>query len=508
MKTFAFIAGSALFSFVACTSSDQQPTPKPTGDTPIITGITPETGSWNNVIKINGSGFNTTAALNTVYFGSVQTVATTATATQLSVTVPQSVNTVSSTVAVRTNNQMATAPKPFLLSPPQLSSFTPAEGKRSATIQLKGMNFHPIPANNTVKAGTYTLQVTAATASELTIKLPEFVGQFDSEVSITVEIFGQSASTGLFKLLGPWKQVANVPGSPRKDAVSFSLGTAGYLGAGEEDPGSLAIPKPFWRYNPATNSWESIADFSYGSFGTTSPYVNMVAMTDSDKAFVGLGYDMGFQHLIMRYDPGANTWSTSTGIGNDDPAMAVEGAVAFTINGKGYVVSGRKATNELSSKVWSFNPATEQWSAKLDFPGSARWEAVGFSIGGKGHVIGGMPCAPCSNFELNDHWEYDAANDQWTQRANFPGQKRRRAIAFSVGGYGFLMGGELADETVLKDFWMYDPSARTWTKLNDFPGNAVGGATVFVIGQKAYLGTGRDASGYRSDMWEFDFSKF
>lgn len=513
MKTIVLILGSTLLALLACTTTDPPPAtptpPTPTTPTPVITSLVPETGSWNEPIKIHGTGFNTTASLNTIFFGSVMAVVTSATATELTVNVPINVNVVSSVVSVHAFSKVATAPKPFVLAPPQLSGFSPAEGKRSATIQLTGLNFHPVPANNVVKIGTYTAQVTAATATLLTIKLPDFVGNFDSHVTISVEILGQQGiAAGLFKLLGPWKQIANVPGSPRKDAVSFSIGTVGYLGAGEEDPGSMSIPKPFWRYDPSTNTWESIADFFFTSIGTTTHYTNMVSLTANNQAFVGLGYGFGFHDRIQRYDPTTNIWSQSNGIGNGDPTQAVEGPVAFMINDKGYVVAGRSSSTVISSKVWSFNPVTEQWSSKLDFPGTPRWEAAGFAIGGKGHVVGGMPCSPCSGFELTDHWEYDAATDQWTQRANFPGQKRRRALAFSAGGYGFLMGGELANESVLKDFWMYDPSTLTWTQLPDFPGNAVGGATVFVIGQKAYLGTGRDSNGYRADMWEFDVSKF
>jgi len=499
-----------------CEKTDPAPSATPTPTPPInstpaptVMSMVPESGTWSQSIKITGTGFSTTASLNAVYFGSISTQPTSATSTELTVMVPTTLEVISSKVTVLVANQTGVAPNPFVLNPPQLSSASPNAGKSSATILLQGGNFNPSPEKNKVKVGTYEVTVTAATGNELTIKLPSYVGDFDGDVSITLDILGQTAtSANPFKLLGPWRQIADAPGILRRDAVSFSIDNYGYVGAGLEDPHAISVPKPFWKYDPSNNTWESIADFSYFGYGTTEPYANLVALVANNKAYVGLGYDLGPQYRMQVYDPMANSWNQSTGIGNNDPTQAVDGSTVFMINNQGYIVSGRKSNTVVSAKVWAFDPSTGQWTGKVDFPGAARWEAAGFVADGKGHVIGGMPCTPCSGFELSDHWEYDTANDSWTQRADHPGQKRRRALGFSIGNIGFLMGGEIGNGTVLKDFWMYDPATVTWTQLHDFPGNAVASATVFVIGQKAYIGTGFDHSGYRSDMWEFDFSKF
>ncbi len=59
---------------------------------PKITSFSPLSGNIGSTVLINGEGFNTTPAMNTVYFGSVKAIVTAASATTLTVTVPVSSN--------------------------------------------------------------------------------------------------------------------------------------------------------------------------------------------------------------------------------------------------------------------------------------------------------------------------------------------------------------------------------------------------------------------------------
>ena len=63
--------------------------------------------------------------------------------------------------------------------------------------------------------------------------------------------------TGTDTMPATWTQKANFP-FIREGAVSFSIGTLGYLGTGEQ--GSV-YKKDFWEYNPSTNAWTQKADF-------------------------------------------------------------------------------------------------------------------------------------------------------------------------------------------------------------------------------------------------------
>ncbi len=181
--------------------------------------------------------------------------------------------------------------------------------------------------------------------------------------------------------------------------------------------------------------------------------------------------------------------------------------MCYSINGKGYVATGREINNRVSFKMWEFDMTSETWTRKADLPATAlRWEASGFAIGTKAYLIGGAPCYGCTNF-LQDVWEYDIVSNTWRQKSNFPGQKRFRATAFSINGIGYLVSGENKDGSnsiLMNDVWRYDPASDIWTQLGDFPGPKRSGAAVFVIGNKAYFGTGLSPTQYVNDFYEFD----
>jgi len=150
--------------------------------------------------------------------------------------------------------------------------------------------------------------------------------------------------------------------------------------------------------------------------------------------------------------------------------------------------------------VYEFNPSDSSWTKKNDFPGAERYDGgVAFSIGSKGYVIGGgkMDWSNDNYSCLNDVWEYDPQSDTWVQKNDFPGIGRREAISFSMNGKGYVLTGKYSykDEVVigairyLNDAWEYDPGTDTWTQLPDLPGPArvaaAGGGSnnlIYVVG--------------------------
>lgn len=148
------------------------------------------------------------------------------------------------------------------------------------------------------------------------------------------------------------------------------------------------------------------------------------------------------------------------------------------------------------------------WVKKNDFGGLKRERAVAFSIGNYGYVATGVDTAEVI---LNDLWQYDPTNDSWSQKANLPGPPRRDAVAFTAEGKGFVGTGIDADEALgankLKDFWAYDPTSNTWAQIADYPG--VGGlglyfATAFDLDGKGYVCGGKvGPNSYTNQLWEY-----
>ncbi|HOT96219.1 MAG TPA: kelch repeat-containing protein [bacterium] len=138
------------------------------------------------------------------------------------------------------------------------------------------------------------------------------------------------------------------------------------------------------------------------------------------------------------------------------------------------------------------------WYKLSDFDGVPRSDAVAFVIGGKGYVGTGYD----GETRLKDFWEYDPQLNNWTRKADFPGAARNGAVGFATSTKGYI-GTGYDGSNRLKDFYEYDPATDTWRQIADFGGSARFGAVAFAINDKGYVGTGDDEN-YLKDFWQYD----
>ncbi len=149
------------------------------------------------------------------------------------------------------------------------------------------------------------------------------------------------------------------------------------------------------------------------------------------------------------------------------------------------------------------------WDKKASFDGLKREKAVAFSIGEFGYVGCGVDTAEITH---NDLWQYDPALDIWTQKASMPAVERRNAIGFAAGSKGYVGTGFSLDDGALgeklKDFWEYDPLGNTWSSKADYPGGGDTGiyqATAFVALEKGYVACGKiGPDAYINELWEYN----
>lgn len=224
-------------------------------------------------------------------------------------------------------------------------------------------------------------------------------------------------------------------------------------------------------------------------------------------AYVGLGTD-GDDYLldVWRYDPSRNFWQEVASF----PGVGRISAVAFSIDGHGYVGTGFNEDLEIEelADFWQYNPDTDEWIEIASFAGTARYSAVAFSLNGQGYVGTGF-----DGSYLKDFWRYDPSNDTWTQSLSMFGSKRESAIAFVLDGRAFV-GSGLNNSQFLYDFWAFDPEADTWIDFSidddeddsfDEFIDAMGrfDAVAFVMDDIAYIATGQSSS-YLADVISFD----
>lgn len=147
--------------------------------------------------------------------------------------------------------------------------------------------------------------------------------------------------------------------------------------------------------------------------------------------------------------------------------------------------------------------AVNHWNTKANFGGDARHRATAFTVSDKGYVgMGHINSA--EHVIYKDIWEYDPATNSWTQKADFGGGLRYQCTAFSIGNVAYMGTGRNEFDTYEKDFWQFNPLSNTWYPITDFPGEERRGASGFSIDGKGYVGLGQATSGYASDFYEYN----
>ena len=273
---------------------------------------------------------------------------------------------------------------------------------------------------------------------------------------------------------------------------------------------SYAINSAGVSYGPEY-SFRTLAYLGAKSSGFPGTLVPTVTFSIENKIYTGLGsLDWGMADTdLWEWDQVSGQWTRLA----DFPGTAGGGSVSFTVGGKGYVLQNIWFSEDGNiTEFWEYDPGSDRWTRKANLPTPGfRVYPVAFSIGPKGY-IGLGEVVEDSPYNTGVHtldlWEWDQATDAWTRKADFPGQGRSGAAAFTIGNKGYVATGATEDGMVA-DFWEYDQQSDEWTRKNDFAGNARSGAFGFSSGSKGYLGAGIHSASpgdYGQDVWEWDQS--
>ena len=244
-----------------------------------------------------------------------------------------------------------------------------------------------------------------------------------------------------------WTQKVNLPANYRRGAYGFELNNQGYLGGGTSDPTSTlgTILNDFWMYDPILNTWTAKA---------ACP-------------------------------------------------TAVYRAASVNCNGKGYVMCGVIGAWGASSDVYEYNPIIDSWVFKTTFPGlasSSGGRDGGVATSANNKIYFGM--GKDDSFFQNDWWEYNPTTNAWLQKSNFPGSGRTGAFAFTLNG--MPCAGMGSDGSYNNDTWWYNTTTNTWNYTTSFSGSARRGVASFVIGNVGYMGTGKSGGGSKQDFYKLD----
>jgi hypothetical protein len=226
-----------------------------------------------------------------------------------------------------------------------------------------------------------------------------------------------------------WQQLSDFPGVERSSATSFAIGNDGYVGTGYNGDTNDEL-SDFYKYNVDTNSWTTIADF-----GGSARY-GAVGFGSDSYGYVGTGNDGSDKKDFWKYNPISDSWEEVFGFGGDKR----KDGVTFTIGNDVYLATG-VSNGVYETDFWSFNLDTEAWTQLTDVDDDDedyvyRSNAVAFTMNGKGYVA----CGEYSG-SLSTVYEYTPSSGSWVEKTPFELFARRDAIAFSDGARAFVALG-------------------------------------------------------------------
>ena len=179
-----------------------------------------------------------------------------------------------------------------------------------------------------------------------------------------------------------WIQIADFIGEARTNAVAFTLNGKAYVGLGRLDYMSSPFGD-FYEYDPSTDQWTKCVN----DFGGTVRH-NAVCFVIEDKAYVGTGESStGTTQDFWSFD--GTIW---TELSSNFSGRKRRGAAAFVINNKAYVTGGFDNDDSYQlSDVREYDPATNTWIERVFADGLnlSINGATAFSYNGKGYICYG-----------------------------------------------------------------------------------------------------------------------
>jgi hypothetical protein len=252
---------------------------------------------------------------------------------------------------------------------------------------------------------------------------------------------------------GYWTQCMSMPTAAgrRSAATGFAVNGKGYVTTGMDlDAQPL---KDTWEYDPSTDSWAQKDDFikeaRYAALGFSL----------GNYGYFGTGYDTyNWYKDFYKFDPTAasgSQWTIVTGYGGDKRQYGT----VFIINNIAYFGFGTN-NSAYPTDFWSFDGTTFTRLRDItdadennddyddDYDNLARSSAVAFVIDGKGYV-----CTGTKSGLSTDYWKYNPETDLWTGEpdddytpfallnSGQQGSSRSGATAFTLNNRGFVVAG-------------------------------------------------------------------
>jgi N-acetylneuraminic acid mutarotase len=294
---------------------------------------------------------------------------------------------------------------------------------------------------------------------------------------------------------GVWSTLSSLPATGRAFSYVFSVGDTGYVCGGL----NLGVTQSdFWAYHPGTDTWVQ---------KSTPPLISRQGVTFviNGKAYLCTGMEIGntTAHAeVWEYDPATDSWTQK----NNFPGGARISAFGFAIGNKGYIGGGSfPAPNSFYYDFWEYDPANDSWTQIPNYP-LPEYAGFGtFVVNGIGYVVGGLNSASIT-IPGNKVWSFNPTTNQWTQKNNFP-INLGLTTGFSVAGEGYIVNGATqlgSNQQKINSLYKYNALADSWSLQANFPGPVRSSTHALVINNAVYAGQGLGLSSvYYTDWYKY-----
>ena len=225
------------------------------------------------------------------------------------------------------------------------------------------------------------------------------------------------------------------------------------------------------RYDPSTNTWETLASMSVARRSVASTVLN-----GKLHAIGGVGLSS-----VEVFDPLNGNWSAGVAL----PSVVYSGT-AITVNDKIYLIGGFNASQQKINQVLCFDPSTSQWSTKANMPTVRDGVKLAW-LENRIWAIGGNDGSNTNKVE-----SYDLATDTWQAEASLT-TARNWAVAWVANDRIYVGGGKKISSSYLNSIEVYDSTTKQWSNSGNFPENKFA-ADAVVLNDKAYVIAGERSS--------------
>lgn len=344
-------------------------------------------------------------------------------------------------------------------------------------------NLGPFKSSAVVKAyfNDYPLNIISIGSGEgstmITASIPAQVAPGKYTLSVSFDNLKLSYKSPLTLMEGIWEQLDDLPGDvgwPQLVTDYFVNDDWIYINTLSNTGGENFME--YMKYNYKTRQTIKLTNFA-------KEFLIRDAATIKQGNFLHylcgeINGNASATHYV--YDTSADRWIQEAKF----PGPERVGAISMTANNKIYIGMGYKhgtliqANNSFYRDMWSYDILSKTWTKLADFPQSnGRRASASFSIGTKLYFTGGASSETkdpiITPVPSKETWCYDTQTNQWSRKADYPGEGAIKFSAFSIGKYGYVgMGESVTYDSYFgrkpdRRFYKYDPEKDKWSEVSN-----------------------------------------